>query len=85
MKMFTVWSMLYQMTYYNGYFGHYQLNFTCKVDRPKLLNHKFVYFSQVKVMLSEVSIWKPVLGNDGPSCVRIPESNTNLVDRMQSD
>ena len=28
-------------------------------------------------------IWKPAFGNDGPSHVRIQESYSNLVDRME--
>ena len=31
-KMFTVWSVPYCMTYYNGHLGHFQLNFICHVD-----------------------------------------------------
>ena len=53
-KMFTVWSVLYQATYYNAYLECYQLNFICYVHIHELLNHKFFYFSLVKVMLSEV-------------------------------
>ena len=42
--------------------------------------------SQVKVMVPEVSNLEPAPGNCGSPCVLlIQESNTNLVDRMQSD
>ena len=34
-------------------------SFFSYVDIPELLNHKFFYFSQVKVMLSDFSVWKP--------------------------
>ena len=46
-----------------------------------------VLFSWVKVMVSEVSDLETSAapGNGSPSCVRIQESNTNRVDRMQSD
>ena len=35
--------------------------------------------SQVKLMDPRFPIWKPALGNDGPSRVRIQGSNANLV------
>ena len=43
--MFSVWSLLYQTTYNNGYLECYQLNFICYVGIPELLNHKVFYFS----------------------------------------
>ena len=35
------------------------------------------------MMTSKVSDLEPASGNDGPSRIRIQESNANLVDRMQ--
>ena len=40
--------------------------------------------SQVKVMALRFSIWKPALGNGGPSRVRIYGLYSNLVDRIRS-
>ena len=28
-------------------------------------------------------LWKPAPGNNGPSCMRVKESNAKVVDRMQ--
>ena len=39
--------------------------------------------TQVKVMELRFPIWKPALGNGGPSRVRIQGLYSNLVDRMR--
>ena len=41
------------------------------------------HISQVKVMVSRFPIWKPALGNKGPSGVGIQQSFPDLVDRMR--
>ena len=47
-------------------------SFFSYVDIPELLNHKFFYFSQVKVMLSDFfSLETGVSLNDGQSSIRI--------------